>query len=168
MKLIPLTKGYFTKVDDDDFKKLAILRWYANVNSRKDCVRAARFHNRKTIYLARVVMNAPDGKNVDHINGDTLDNRKSNLRLCSRHENSFNRKMNKNNKAGYKGAYWDKRKNKWKCCVRFEGKAINVGYFDNKKDAAIAYDKKAKELFGEFANINFPQKLSALRKEGKK
>lgn len=91
MKTIPLTKGLFTKVDDDDYEKFAIYRWYAALDSGTKTHRAARrlFYGpkqSKIVYLARMILDAPQGIYVDHINGDTLDNRRKNLGFVTRHK----------------------------------------------------------------------------------
>lgn len=108
--------------------------------------------NRK---LHRMVMNAPYGVQVDHINGDTLDNRRCNLRLCSHAENQHN----KNSQAGtskYKGVYLYKRDKKWRAMIAKNKKNIHLGYFNDEIQAAHAYDEAARQLFGEFARLNFP------------
>ena len=154
MKTIPLTQGYFTKVDDDDYEKFAIYRWYAD-SSRKSEIRAVRSINNKgkiiRVTLSRVIMNVSKEMKVDHINHDTLDNRKSNLRICTQAQNTRNRKKPNTNRSGYKGVCWVKNDRKWKSSVG----SYYLGLFENKIDAAKAYDKKAKELFGEFAVLNF-------------
>ena len=93
---------------------------------------------------------------VDHINGNPLDNRKSNLRICTNAENQRNRGVNKNNTSGYKGVCWAKQNKKWKARIKHNGKLIHLGYYKDKEEAARAYDKKAKELHGEYAYLNFP------------
>ncbi len=168
MKTIPLTKGYFTKVDDDDYEKFSAYRWYAAPDSRNNkdvrALRAMRIskNKRRTVALSRFILNAPDGMCVDHINHDTLDNRKSNLRLCLPSENSRNRKKAKNNTTGFKGLVWDNQRKKWKAVVyitiKGKEKHFTAGRFNTKEEAAKAYDKKAKELYGDFAIFNFPIK----------
>ena len=144
-KLIPLTQGKFTKVDNDDFDRLKDICWAfgANMYVRNDSFGS----------LHRYIMNAPDGMDVDHINHDTLDNRKNNLRICTRQQNLWNTKPYGSCK--YKGVCWDKHRNKWLSYVTFENKFITLGRFNTEEEAARAYDTKAKELFGEFAYLNF-------------
>jgi hypothetical protein len=111
---------------------------------------------RKTVYIHRLVTNAPDGLFVDHISGDVLDNRKENLRFCNNQMNSFNRKST--NATGYKGVYKSKdkkyTKDRYLAYINLNYKRINLGSYDNAEDAARAYNEKAKELFGEFARLN--------------
>ena len=166
MKTIPLTRGLFTKVDDEDYDKYAIYRWHAaldsgtrNANPKYRAVH--KFYTGKVgknIPLSRLIINAPDGMYVDHINGDTLDNRKKNLRLCTKAENGFNRGANKNNKSGYKGVSWVNKDKRWTAhinkTINGEYKQYHIGYFLTKEEAAEAYNEKAKELFGVYANFN--------------
>ena len=154
MKTIPLTQGYFTKVDDDDYKKFAIYRWYADA-SRPSEIRAVRSVNRggkmRRITLSRVIMNVPDALKVDHINGDTLDNRKSNLRICTQAQNTRNRIKPIINTSGYKGVSKQTKGKKWIARIA----NVYLGLFNTPVEAAKAYDNKAKELFGEFAHLNY-------------
>jgi hypothetical protein len=112
---------------------------------------------RKTISLHRFIMEATDSRiQVDHKNHNGLDNTRENLRLCTRQENQQNRNS-RTGTSNYKGLYWNKRASKWHAQIRFSGYLINIGYFTNETDAAKAYDRKALELFGEFAYLNFPE-----------
>ena len=115
-----------------------------------------RTRRKVKLYIHRLIMDAPKGMDVDHINGNPLDNRKSNLRICTHTENNRNRGANKNNTSGYKGAYWHKQNKKWRAQIVRNNKAIHIGLYESKEEAARAYDKKAKELHGEFAYLNFP------------
>ena len=87
---------------------------------------------------------------IDHINGIRDDNRICNLRIATASQNQQNRNINKNNKYGLKSIYWDKRKNKYRSCCKFNNKIIYIGYFDNIEDAKIAYNNKIKELNEKF------------------
>mgnify|MGYP005811340867 CR=1 FL=1 len=110
-----------------------------------------------TIEIQRMIMNTPKGMSTDHINGDTLDNRKSNLRICTSAENNRNRGKSSNNKSGYVGVS-QAPSGKFIATISHRRKKYHIGTFDTKKKAAMARDKKAKELFGEFAYLNFPEK----------
>ena len=162
MKTIPLTRGYFTKVDDGDYEKLAIHRWCADVKKRRNdycCVRAIRrdYPSGKTVYMSRVILGATRNRYVDHINGDTLDNCKSNLRFCTLSENSINKKMQSNNKSGYIGVFFRKQRKKWVAQITTRRKQKHLGYFNLKEEAAHTYDKAAIKFHGEFARLNFPK-----------
>lgn len=156
MKLIPLTKGYFTKVDDEDFEKFAVFRWQATV--LPNAIRPTRTlyvdgKKIKTIYLYREIVGARPGQYVDHINGDPLDNRKSNLRFCSTGQNLRNSKARGRK---WKGVYRYSKKGKWFATICKDYKIYNLGFYDTEELAARAYDVKAKELHGEYARLNFP------------
>ncbi len=114
------------------------------------------------VYWHTLITNPPSGKIVDHINGNSLDNRKLNLRAVTAAENNMNRGANgthrgKATTSPYKGVSLFKRSNKWVSSIGYNYKRIYLGYFDLAEDAARAYDVKAKELFGEFAYQNFPR-----------
>lgn len=158
-KQIPLSQGLFATVDDDDYEYLAQFKWYAT-RLRNVCY-AVR-HSPKVkgkqfplIKMHRVVANAPDGLSIDHINGDGLDNRKINLRVCTTVENGRNRGKQKDNTSGYKGVTWHKRHKKWYAQIKADGRNHFLGHFYDPIDAALAYDKAARELHGEFAKTNF-------------
>lgn len=103
----------------------------------------------------RVIMSAPSGMQVDHINGNTLDNRRCNLRICTSAENGRNRKPRKGGSSGYKGVCWNKPAQKWQARIMVGGKSISLGYFDDEVEAARAYDAAACEFHGDFARLNF-------------
>ena len=159
MKEIVLTRSLITLVDDDDYEKFKFLRWYASYDDRGDGFIAA--HNvtnsdgsRKTLYLHREVMGLVKGEEVDHINRNTLDNRKENLRRCTHAQNMMNRRVYKNNKSGYKGVSWHEKKKKFGAAIKANKKKYFLGYFDTAKDAAIAYNEGSKRLHGDFGSPN--------------
>lgn len=104
-------------------------------------------------FMHRIVMDAPDGMDVDHISGSLMDCRRSNLRICTRGQNNMNRKVD--NKTGFKGVYWHGVAQKWAARIMFERKSYHLGLHTTPEDAAKAYDMKAKELFGKFARLNY-------------
>lgn len=105
--------------------------------------------------MHREIMDVPKHLVCDHINHNGLDNRKNNLRTCTRQQNTHNQKPRKKGTSKYKGVDWNKRQKKWRARIYYRGKCHYLGYFNNEIDAALTYDKKAKELFGEFACLNF-------------
>ena len=107
--------------------------------------------------MHRQILDAPQGVWVDHIDGDGLNNRRSNLRLCSATENARNRRPVPNCHSRYKGVSWHKRQKKWAVRIGKPKESIYLGSFDDEMEAGVAYDRKAEELFGEFAYLNFPQ-----------
>ena len=131
----------------------------ATGNWNKDGKRHRRY------YLSRLIMGEPKGMLVDHVNGDTLDNRRSNLRVCSKGENGRNRKVaSKNNTSGFKGVSCRKKgpdminewSRPWQAYINHDKKRHHLGMFATAEEAARAYDAKALELHGEFARLNFP------------
>ena len=148
-KEIPLTKGKVAIVDDDVYEEHSQYKWHCSVNGY-----AARRSKNKIVYLHREILNAPKGKIVDHKNQDRLDNRRSNLRICTQGENLRNRGNQTNNTSGYKGVSYMKREDKWRAYLKYEGQMYWLGSYKDKKDAAKAYNEKAVEFFGEFACLN--------------
>ena len=152
MKYIPLTKGKYAIVDDDDFEYLNQWKWcmtgfYAGRG-------IGNYKNRGRIYLHRVIMGEPKGSEVDHINFDKLDNRKSNLRVCSKADNRRHVGLRKNNTSGFKGVSWHKLVKKWYATIQVDGKQISKGWFENRIDAAKEYDRLSKKYHGDFAHLN--------------
>jgi len=155
-KRIPLTQGKFAIVDDEDYERLSRFKWYTG-KSRNTfyAVRSVKIMGKWiTRKMDRDILNVPIGFQVDHINRNGLDNRKVNLRTCTLAQNVRNRKTPKHS-SKYKGVSWFKITKKWRAYIYPNNKFISLGYFMNEIDAAKAYDNKAKELFGEFACLNF-------------
>jgi hypothetical protein len=158
VKLIKVSSSgsfVFAKVDDDDFERVSVYRWKMRGHGgRKVPTRRVRKGTgRLHIKMHREIMSAPPNRDVDHINGDVLDNQKSNLRLATRAQNCRNRHTVKA-ASGYKGVY-KLRSGRWIVKIRRDYKAYGCGTFDSPEEAARAYDAKAVELFGEFACTNF-------------
>jgi AP2 domain. len=152
MKSISLTQGKVALVDDGDFDWLNQWKWSVNRSSSK--MYAVTWGKRNAVSMHRVILgDACEGMDVDHIDGDGLNNQRSNLRVCTRGDNSRNRKKSNQNNYQYKGVFPIGRK--WRAVISVNGKTTHLGMFDNAEDAARAYDIKAKELYGEFANLNF-------------
>ena len=110
--------------------------------------------NGEAIKMHRLITNAPKGIFVDHIDGNPLNNRLDNLRLCLKQQNEFNTKIRSDNVSGYKGVSFDKRKHHYRAYITKDGKQYFLGYFSTKEEAAIAYNQKTTELFGAFARLN--------------
>lgn len=155
--LIPLTQGKFAVVDAQDYDRLSRYKWCA-AKSKKTFY-AERFSNGRLIKMHREIIHTPKGMQCDHINHNGLDNRKSNLRLCTNAENLRNQKPAGNGSSRYKGVSWSKQRRKWRASICCDYRVRTIGRFDNKPQAAMAYDDKAIELFGEFAYLNFPDRI---------
>ena len=149
MKKILLTKGKFTIVDNEDWIKLREWRWYCSTTGY-----AVTNYKDKKLYMHRIITNAPKGKEVDHKNFDKLDNRKANLRICTKAENRMNKQKEWDNSSGYLGVCWSKARGKWLAYTRFNNRFVHIGYFSAKEQAAKAYNQKTIELHGKFANPN--------------
>lgn len=152
-------------IDADDVDKFNEYKWHLSYDKCTDGFYVITDiiieGEKKTMKLHRYLTDCPSDKIVDHINHNGLDNRKSNLRICTYGENNQNSRSKKDNTSSlYKGVYWKKKDNKYVAQIGFEGKKIHLGYFDNDVDGAIAYNKKAEELFGEFACLNIIPKVN--------
>lgn len=159
MKEITLTQGQIALVDDEDFDAVSRLKWsarFCKCTHSFYATRTDRSKGSRTVLMHRFILNAAGADLfVDHINHDTLDNRRENLRLCSRAENCRNARKRSDGISRFKGVSWDAETGKWRARIDFNGKTINIGRFHEETDAAAAYDRKALELHGEFALTNF-------------
>lgn len=163
-KLIPLSKGRFTKIDNEDFERVIKYSWYFSNNyGWNDCVGA----------MHRFIMDCPEDKVIDHDNMDKLDNRKFNLRVCVKSENEVAKPKSKSRdySSKYKGVHWSKHLKYWVAQIKKGSARLHLGYFKDEIECAKARDVKALELFGEFAYLNFPEKkeeyLKIIRKSQK-
>jgi len=164
-KLIPLTQGKFAIVDAEDYDWLVQYKWHCRHNRNK--FYAYRNKARKTISMHRQLIGDTNALLVDHIDGNGLNNRKSNLRICTAAQNTYNKHPRSNSHSRYKGLTWHKRNKRWEVQIIKSSKRTFIGSFDNELNAAMAYDRKAEQLFGEFAYLNFPQ-LAEFRKFARK
>lgn len=148
--------GHDVLIDEEDLHLLLDRKWHVRAN------RSNRYVQRNLTdghgYLGceslhRLITGCEDGMVVDHINGNGLDNRRCNLRVCSHSENMQNRKMHRNNQSGYKGIYFDPDLNgrPWRAQIRAYGRKYNLGRFDTAEEAYAAYLRAAEKLHGEFA-----------------
>lgn len=157
---IPLTQGYVALVDDADYEWLSQWKWHVAKNKSHATPYAHRAivgtHGKKLL-MARAILDAPAGLCVDHINGNTLDNRRCNLRLATVSQNTANRHAVRPSSSPFTGVSWNKQRSMWKAQIEHMGKGQYLGLFADEEDAARAYDAAARLHFGEFAKLNFPQ-----------
>ncbi len=149
-----LGAGKFALVDDADYEELNKHKWYLTDGY---AVRTGS-KERVNIRMHRAVMETPKGLCTDHINRDRLDNQKENLRICTVRQNSWNAGPLKGKSSKYKGVTYKNREKAWVCSIRINGEKKQYRGFKNETEAAKAYDKMAKEAFGEFACLNFKDK----------
>lgn len=157
MKEIPLTKGFVAIVDDEYFEELSKFSWC--VDSRGYAVRGTSTGGVfRKVKMANQIMNPPKGMEVDHKNTanpeNKRDNRRENLRVCTRSQNIMNVGKRAHNTSGFKGVFWLTQARRWKAEITVMYKRIHVGYFDTKELAAEAYRQAAEKLHGQFANTN--------------
>lgn len=152
--LIPLSYGSYAIVDTADLRILNLYRWCMNVTLQGKRY-ARRTQGRKTIYMHRALMNPPEGMEVDHINGNGLDNRRKNLRVCTKAEYQQNSKKRTGKSSCFKGVCWDSSGRKWRSRITVKGRQLQIGQFESELEAAEAYDEEAFYYFGTFARTNF-------------
>jgi len=163
---IKLTRGYACIIDDID-RDLANQNWIAWTHKNRPGLIYAYGYtprpNRKTMQMHRIILSRMldrellSTEHCDHIDGNGLNNIRSNLRLSVRHGNHKNAsKKDRSTSSTYKGVHWYAPMNMWRAKIQCDNVSYHLGQFITEEDAARAYDAKAKELFGEFAHLNFP------------
>lgn len=159
MKQILLTQGKFAIVDDDKYDWLSRWKWYAHKSHNTVDTYYAYRKNKlgETIAMHRLILGLPfgDKRQVDHKNHNGLDNRISNIWICTHSQNLQNSKRKSEYTSKYVGIYWHKRSKQWRAQIKYNGKNIYIGSSQYEKDAALMRDQKAKELLGELAYLNF-------------
>ena len=160
MKRIALTQNKVALVDNADYGWLNQRKWFAVKNGR--CYYAGRHlsksdsASKRIIFMHREIIYVPDGLEIDHINGNGLDNQRSNLCLCTHRENSRKQRLGRNNKTGFKGVNVDRRisTKPYYAYIWVDNKRIYIGYYQTAKLAAQSYDQAALKYYGEFALTN--------------
>lgn len=152
---IPLTKGYVARLDAADLPEVSGWLWNALEERRKSDGHLYTVYARRanSILLHRVIMRAPKEMKVDHISGDGLDNRRSNLRLATPSQNQFNKRRSVANTSGFKGVSWISEHRKWKAAIRHSGRTDFLGYFQTAEEAAQAYANASLKIHGQFGRV---------------
>lgn len=155
MKEIELTQGKTAIVDDDDYEWLSKHKWYYNDGYAARRVFVGDGSSRSSIVLMhRLLLPPQPGLYSDHVNGNGLDNRRSNLRYATMAENNHNLRRHKDGSSRYKGVCWCPQRSAWRASICINRRQTHIGYFDNEEDAARQYNEKAMQHYGEFAKLN--------------
>jgi len=153
---VPLTRNQFAVIDLIDFKEISKHNWQARWNPTSKTYYAVTTINNKTVRLHRFILKPFNLKfDIDHLDHNGLNCRRNNLRICSRTQNLGNQRLHsKKTSSRFKGVCFDKRRSKWMAYINAYNNRIYLGYYNDEKHAACAYNVKAQELFGEFAYLN--------------
>lgn len=168
MKEIQLTQGQVAIIDDDDYERVSKFKWFAEKykNVHGEYIYYAKRSpvvngEQRSLRLHTFILGKPDkGIEIDHVNLNTLDCRKSNLRYCTHLENMYNRKPRLNCYSKYKGVVWCKRDKRFIVRISFNKKRIHIGSYENEIEAALNYNIAAKIYHGEFARLNIIEKAT--------
>jgi hypothetical protein len=155
MKEIQLTKGEVALVDDEDFDYLNSFKWHCSAFGYALCSSGSKDGKRNITRMHRWVNETPNDMETDHINGNRLDNRSSNLRSVTHSQNAINK--NVHNPTGYRGV--EKRGNSWRACITVDYKKIRLSSHRSPVEAAKDYDELAKQYHGSMAVLNFPDSI---------
>lgn len=155
---VPLTKGQFSLIDADDAHLIGRWNWRAQWKANAKVFYASRKSGKSegrrcNILMHRQIMGDPEGFQVDHIHGDTLDNRRSELRIATGSQNQWNTKMRSDNASGFKGVSWHTATGRWQAKISAHKKRMHLGYFDTAQEAHEAYCVAAREYHGEFRRV---------------
>lgn len=156
MASIFLKHGHIAIVDDADVPFVSEFKWYLSSDGRYAIAKPYKDGKQPTVYMHRLLMCAKKGQQVDHANGNGLDNRRQNIRLCNQSQNNANIRTGHRASTGFRGVYENPR-GTYFAAISINGRIKNLGTFVQKEDAALAYDRAKKTLFGEFAACNFPE-----------
>ena len=155
MKFLELSSGKVALVDDSDYQSIASHSWSAYISPKKRIWYASARINGKTVILSRFIMGNPPNMEVDHINGNGLDNRRINLRVVTHSQNCKNRSKNFNSRSRFKGVVFHKHRGKWWARIQSDGKKYSLGLHETEEAAALAYNDAARALHKDFAKLNF-------------
>jgi hypothetical protein len=158
---IPLTQGKFALIDEGDYDLVSQYRWQVKRTPSGKLYAQTSLPRRhpsglRTLPLHRLILSAPVGIDVDHENGDGLDNRRSNIRLATRSQNAINRDKPPGGTSRFKGVRLIAKSGRWRASICKQGRQIHIGNFRCEVEAAKRYDEVARQLYGPFARVNFP------------
>ena len=139
-------------VDDENYEWLNQYKWTLNAKYANTKIKIN--NKRKSKYIHRLIMNEPENMQIDHIDGNGLNNQKNNLRIVTQSQNQMNKISAKNSSSQYKGVCFVKSRNKWLSSICINKRNYNLGNFKNEEDAARAYNEAAQKYFGEYAHLN--------------
>jgi hypothetical protein len=159
VRVIELTQGQSTIVDEEDFERLSAFKWWAQFLQARRCfVVTGYVGNNIAILMHRFIIGAQPGEITDHINLNPLDNRKTNLRKVTKRQNNLNMPLlRSDNRSGFRGVSWFKNDKKWAASIHFNNHKIHLGYFTTPEAAARAYDAGSKKYHEGFGPLNFPR-----------
>lgn len=139
MKRIPLTQGKFALVDDIDSSFVSSFKWCIKKHGRTFYAKYSRHKKPHTTYMHVLIMQPPKGMEIDHIDGDGLNNQRKNLRVCTHAENMKNSQKRLGNKSGFKRVFFLKESGRWSASIGVNGKRLHLGHFLSKEKAHEAY-----------------------------
>ena len=158
MKQIPLTRGYVALVDDADYEAMRQHKWQVMVGQRGNLYAARSITvspgKQRTAFMHQQIMRPETGYSVDHVDGNGLNNQRANLRACTHKQNCANRRPSHGKSSRFKGASWVVRDQVWRANIYVDGKTKCLGEYHSETDAAQAYNRAARELYGEYARLN--------------
>ena len=157
---IQLNNGYVSLVDNCDIEIINRHLWFV-IDDGCNPYACAKQDGRH-LRMHRLIMNAREGETVDHINGNTLDNRRENLRIVSASQNAINRRKRADNKSGVTGVYFSKAHNRWFACINIDKKKQTIGLFKTMEEAVTARKEKEKEIYGDYVR---PENLKSIQAE---
>lgn len=154
-------EGKYALIDDEDYEIVSLFRWNVNTGGYVYTYQLIN-GQRENILMHRLINNTPKKFSTDHIDHNTLNNLKYNLRTCTHQQNMHNRKQTKICSSKFKGVSWDKQTKKWRALIRFNNIKKSIGYFNDEIEAAEAYNTAAVKMFGKHAYLNIIQPRKVL------